>query len=214
MTADNQTRQCVSCAVAPFLSLGQNIRPPCNLRLHPQEDVLVDDCLVAAFHIVLRHNAVVGNALLFERVDRIGFLQECIPDVFLVGENLFDVALIPPGISGSVQDSVRFKSPPYLQEASAVHHVLRINAHHDGCLFRDNNQLSILVLCVSEEAVMVDLDFALLIAKLDAQPDASRSIIFCEQILTTVSLFHTPISQWSELLSQTVKKGFRQRAFS
>ena len=80
---------------------------------------------MAAFHIVLRCNAVVGDTLLFECVDRVGLLQERIPDVLLVGEDLFDVAFMPPGVSGSVQNAVRFKTALDLQETSAVHVTLR-----------------------------------------------------------------------------------------
>lgn len=65
---------------------------------------------MAAFHIVLRRNAVVGNAFLFECVDSVCFLQERISDVLLVGEDLLDVAFMPSGIAGSVQNAVRFKT--------------------------------------------------------------------------------------------------------
>lgn len=64
-------------------------------------------------------------------------------------------------------------SPLYLQETSAVH-VLCVNAPNDGCLLRDDDQFSILVLCVAEESVVVDLDFALLITELDAESDICR----------------------------------------
>jgi len=66
---------------------------------------------MAAFHIVLRCNAVVGDTLLFECVDRVGLLQERITDVLLVGEDLFDVAFMPPGVSGSVQNSEGYPFP-------------------------------------------------------------------------------------------------------
>lgn len=43
-----------------------------------------------------------------------------------------------------------------------------------GRLFRYNDQFPVIVLCVSEKTVVVDLDLALLIAELDAKSDVCR----------------------------------------
>ena len=40
---------------------------------------------MATFHIVLWSDAVVGHSLLLQGIDRIGFPQECIADVLLIG---------------------------------------------------------------------------------------------------------------------------------
>ena len=46
-------------------------------------------------------------------------------------------------------------------------------------------------------------------------PKSSKTVVaLLRQGQNAVPLFHTPIFQWSELLSQTAKKGFRQTALS
>ena len=128
---------------------------------------------MASFHIVLRHLTIVLDTLLFKNAHRVGFLQERISDVLLIGEDLTDIADFPFFISGAVQNAVCLKSPLDLKKARAVH-VLGINSFDNFCLFRDNDQLAIFILGVSEKAVMVDLNLALLVPELDAEADVCR----------------------------------------
>ena len=62
--------------------------PSGQFLLHQKEDVLRDDCLVVAFHVVLRHGAVVLDSFLCQEVGGIGLLKQGIADVFLVGQDL------------------------------------------------------------------------------------------------------------------------------
>ena len=57
---------------------------------------------MTALHIVLGSDAVVGHSFLLQGIHRICLLQERIADVLLIGKNLFDVALVPLFMAGSV----------------------------------------------------------------------------------------------------------------
>jgi hypothetical protein len=50
---------------------------------------------MAIFHIVLGDEAVVFNSFLCEKVNGVGLLKKCIPDVFFIPENLIDVYNAP-----------------------------------------------------------------------------------------------------------------------
>ena len=57
-------------------------------------------------HVVLRNNAVVLHPGLVQKICGIGFLQECVADVFLIAENLIDGAGMPFGFASARQDAV------------------------------------------------------------------------------------------------------------
>ncbi len=125
---------------------------------------------MAAFDIIFRCDSVIGYPLLIERVDRVSLLQECIADVLLIGQDLFNVALVPFCISRAVQNAVFLKPLFDLEETRPVH-VLGINASYDFRFFRNNDQLAVIILCVPEESVMIDPHLTCLIPKLNAKPD-------------------------------------------
>jgi len=52
------------------------------LNLH--ENVTGDNGFMAVFHIVLRHDAIVLDPLLREKVNCVGFLQQSVADIFLI----------------------------------------------------------------------------------------------------------------------------------
>ena len=95
MSAEYDARQSVTRTVNAFLSISQDVCSSGYLCLNPEEYIFVDNRLMAAFHVVLRSNAVVVYTLLFEGVYRISLLKKCVADVLLVGKNLFDVAFMP-----------------------------------------------------------------------------------------------------------------------
>ena len=64
-----------------------------ELLLHLHEEFTRDDGLMAVFHIILRHDAMILYSCLCEKVSRICFLQEGIADIFLVPQNLVDDVL-------------------------------------------------------------------------------------------------------------------------
>ena len=45
-------------------------------------------------HIILWHLPLIGSALFLEDIHRISLLKDGIADVFLIGEDLFDVTLM------------------------------------------------------------------------------------------------------------------------
>jgi hypothetical protein len=85
---------------------------------------------------------------------------------------LIDIAGMPFFISGTIENAVCFKTTLNFQHAGTFE-VFPVDALYDFCFLRDNDQALILILCKPEEAIAVDLNFALLVAVLQAP--ASRS---------------------------------------
>lgn len=67
---------------------GVHSAPSGQLLLHQKEDVLWDDRLVVAFHIVLRHGAVILDPFFRQEVGGIGFLEQGITDVLFICQDL------------------------------------------------------------------------------------------------------------------------------
>ena len=123
---------------------------------------------MAVLYIILRNDAVVGNSLLVEEIHRIGLLQESVTNVLLIGKNLFQRTLQPVGISCSCLDTVRFQALSNLKQACAIQ-ILSVNSHDDLRFFRDDDQISFIILCIAKEAVVIDLHFSCLVAELQSQ---------------------------------------------
>ena len=148
MAAVDHARKRILAAVDSPLPVRVQIGSAGNLRLHPHENILADDGLVAAFHIILRPLTVVGTALLIQNADRECLLQKGIANVLLIGENLMDIALMPFQMSRSVRNTVCFQASPDLQEACPFQE-LPVDTADDFSLCRVNNQIALRVLGVT-----------------------------------------------------------------
>ena len=118
--------------------------------------------------IVLRNDAVVGNTLFIEEIHRIGLLQECITDVFLVCEDLLQRTLQPAITSGGGLDAVRFQPLSNLKQVCTFQ-ILSIDSQNDLSFLRDDDQTAFIILGVAEETVVVDLHLSGLVAELQSQ---------------------------------------------
>lgn len=80
---DNLCKAVVAAVGALFaIGTGLDYSPAYQLFLHPQEDVLRNNCFVVAFHIVLRNNAIVLHSGFIQKVCGVGLLKKGITDVF------------------------------------------------------------------------------------------------------------------------------------
>jgi len=73
----------------------------------------------------------------------------------------------------AVEDAVRLKPAPYLHE-TCTFQVFAVNASDHIGFLRHDDQFPAFVLGVAEKPVVVDLNLALLIAELYAEPDVRR----------------------------------------
>ena len=92
--ANDNLRKAVVAAVGALFTIGTGFdhSPAYQLFLHPQENVLRNNCFMAAFYIVLWNDAIVLDSGLVQEVCGIGFLKQGIADVFLVSEDFVDGA--------------------------------------------------------------------------------------------------------------------------
>lgn len=90
MGAVHDARKSVSAAVNPALLIRSalHVRPAVHFFTHFHELLTGNNGGVAVLHIILRNDAIVSYTLFIEKIHRIGLLQECITDVFLVCEDL------------------------------------------------------------------------------------------------------------------------------
>ena len=135
--------------------------------LHQQEDVFRNNRFVIALYVILRNGAIVLDPLLCQEVCGIGFLEQGVADVFFVSQDFADCACVPFGFASAGEYTVCFKTGSNLVHAEAFE-VFSVNPVDDFCLFRINDQVTIGILGVSEEAVVVDLYLSLLVAVLQA----------------------------------------------
>ena len=115
---------------------------------------------MAVFHIILRYDSIILHPLFIKEIHRIVFLQKGISDVLLVLQNLPQRFRTPLRFSRRCQDSIRLKPSSYLEQTTALQ---ILDALYNLCLRRLNDQMTILVFCVSEESVVVDLHLAVLV---------------------------------------------------
>lgn len=120
MAAANHAGESILAAIYPPFSSPYDVCPSGHLCLYPEECVFVDDRRVRPFHIVLRKLPVIFASLLVQDALSLCFLQERIADILLIGQDLFDVALVPFRVVGTVQDTISFKAPLDLQETGAI----------------------------------------------------------------------------------------------
>ena len=94
-------------------------------------------------------------------------MEKGITDVFFISENLVDGAGMPFGFACSGENAITLQTGCNLIHTETFQ-VFSINAFYNFCLFRVNDKVAVSILRISEEAIVVDLHFALLIAELDA----------------------------------------------
>ena len=75
---------------------------------------------------------------------------------------------MPFFIPGTIKNAVCFKAALDFQHAGTFE-VFPVDTSNDFCFLGDNDQALVLILSETEEAVAVDLDFALLVAVLKPQ---------------------------------------------
>ena len=95
-------------------------------------------------------------------------MKQRVAHVLLVSENLVDGAGVPFCLASAGKDAISHKPVGDLIHAGAFE-VFPVDAFYDFSLFRINNQVAIFVLRVSEEAIVVDLNFSLLVAVLQTE---------------------------------------------
>ena len=88
-SADDNLGKAVVVAVAAFLAIGAGLdySPADKLFLYLQVNFLRNNGFMISFNIVLRHQAIVLNSGLVQKVCCVGLLEKGITDVFLVSEN-------------------------------------------------------------------------------------------------------------------------------
>ena len=97
-------------------------------------------------------------------------MKERVTHVLFVAENLVNGAGVPFCLASTGENAVSHKPVSNLIHAGAFE-VFPVDSLYDFCLLRINDQVPIVVLGVSEEAIVVDLHLALLVAVLKSQLD-------------------------------------------
>ena len=92
--ANDNLSKTVVAAVGALFAIGACLdhSPAYQLLLHPQKNVLRNNCFMIAFYIILWNDAIVLHSGLVQEVCGIGFLKQGIADVFLVSEDFADGA--------------------------------------------------------------------------------------------------------------------------
>ena len=216
VSAENHLCKTVIAGEAAFLAGRADVDYPAadKLCLHLHEELLWNDRFVVALNVVLRNGAVVLDPLLCQEVRGIGLLQECVSHVLLVAKNLVDGTGVPFCFASAGEDAVSHKSVGDLIHAGAFE-VFPVDALYDFCLLRIDDQVPVVILGVSEKAIVIDLHLALLVAVLKSQLDAHllRKFIFLMFSGLAATPRSSPASCESLLLLPAVLRSssFRQR---
>ena len=97
-------------------------------------------------------------------------MQKRIAHVLFVAENFVDGAGVPFCLACASENTVGHKPIGNLIHAGAFE-IFSVDALYDFCLLWIDDQVSVVILGVSEEAIVVDLHLALLVAVLKSQLD-------------------------------------------
>ena len=130
--AENHLGEAVIAGEAAFLAGRADMyhSPADKLSLYLHEQVFRNDGLVIVLDIVLRHCAVVLDALLRQEVSGVGLLKQGISHVLLVPENLVDGAGVPFFLSRAGENAIRHKTGGNFVHAGAFEvFVKRIIVH-------------------------------------------------------------------------------------
>ena len=169
-TANDNLRKAVVAAVGAIFAISACLdhSPAYQLLLHPQKNVLWNNCFVVAFYIVLWNDAIVLHSGLVQEVCGIGFLKQGIADVFLVSEDFVDGAGPPFCFASAGEDAVCFQT-----FCNPVHRValqvFTVDALYHLRLLWIDDEIPICILGVAEEVIVIYLYLAILVAKLESQ---------------------------------------------
>jgi len=171
-SADDHLREAVVAGVDALLAVRPSVNLPAShkLRLHLHEDFLRNDGFMVIFHIVLRQGTGVAYAFLGEKVRGYGFLKQGVAHVFLVSEDFVDGGVVPFCLARAGEDAVLLQSFGDLLHGEPFK-VFPVDALYDFCLLRIDDQVPVVILGVSEEAIVIDLNLTLLVAVLKSQLD-------------------------------------------
>ena len=119
---------------------------------------------MVAFDVVLGNGAIVLDLLFCQEVRGICLLKKGVTHVLLVAEDLVDGAGVPFCLASAGEDAVSHKPIGDLIHAGAFE-VFTVDALYNFCLLRIDDQVPVVIFGVSEEAIVIDLNLALLVAK-------------------------------------------------
>ena len=112
VAADDHLRKAVCTAIHPLFTAGACLHIPTAYQffLHLHVDFLGDNGFMVVFYIILRCNAVIGHTGLVQDIDGAGLLEQCVPDVLLIGKDFLNGAGVPLPVPCPGQDTIRFQS--------------------------------------------------------------------------------------------------------
>ena len=143
------------------------ICPPYHFLLHLHIKVTGNDWLMAVLHIILWHDPVVLYPLFCEKIHRICFRKQRVPDIFFILQDFLYSLRSPFFLPCPGKDAVRLQSSPDLQKAGAFQ-VFPVDSFDYFCFFRLNDQMPLSVFRISKETVVIDLYKPLLVTVLQA----------------------------------------------
>ena len=166
---DNLCKAVVAAVGALFaIGTGFDHSPAYQLFLHPQENILRNNCFVVAFYIVLWNNAIVLHSGFIQEVCGVGLLKKGITDVFFVSEDFVDGAGPPFCFACTGENAVCFQA-----FCNPIHRValqvFPVDALYHLCLFWIDDKISICILGVAEKVIVIYLYLAMLVSKLESQ---------------------------------------------
>ena len=93
---------------------------------------------MAAFDIILWHDAIILNSGFAKKFSGICFLEKSITDVFLVSKDFVNGTGVPPYFTGTGEYAITFKACRNLIHRVTIQ-VLAIDSFDDFCLLRIND---------------------------------------------------------------------------
>src|SRR5699024_4644038 len=122
---------------------------------------------MAVFYIILWNNPLVLYPLFIEEINSIGFLQKGVTDVLFILQDLLQCFRTPLRFPCPGKNPVRFQSAPDLEQACPFQ-ILPVDPLYYFRLRRLYDQVSFLILCVTQKTAVIDPDFSVLEAVLQA----------------------------------------------
>lgn len=172
IAAKNHLGKTVIAGEAAFLAgrADVNCPPAYKLGLHLHKEAFWDDGLMVAFDVVLRHGTVILDTLFRQEIRGVSLLKQGVAHVLLISENFVDGAGVPFCLASTSENAISHKPVGNLIHAGAFE-IFSVDALYDLCLLWIDDQVSVVILGVSEEAIVIDLYLTLLVAVLKSQLD-------------------------------------------
>ena len=107
VAADDHLRKAVCATVHPLFTAGACLYIPAAYQffLHLHVDFLGDNGLMVIFYIILRCDAVIGYTGLVQDIDGAGLLEQCVPDVLLIGTTI-PCGIWMPAFSAALESDI------------------------------------------------------------------------------------------------------------